>query len=62
MHSKEKHIVIIGGGTAGCVAAGRLAREGYRISLIEKDKKPGGKVNNWYQLFPDRRRSVEVTD
>lgn len=62
MHNKEKHIVIIGGGTAGCVAAGRLAREGYRISLIEKDKKPGGKINNWYQLFPDRRRSVEVTD
>ncbi|MCD4770622.1 MAG: FAD-dependent oxidoreductase [Bacteroidales bacterium] len=62
MHNKEKHVVIIGGGTAGCVAAGRLAREGYRISLIEKDEKPGGKVNFWYQLFPDRRRSVEVTD
>jgi heterodisulfide reductase subunit A len=55
-----KHIVIIGGGTAGCVAAGRLAREGYNISLLEKDESAGGKVRNWFQLFPDRRKSNEV--
>ena len=57
---KDKHIIIIGAGTAGCTAAGQLAREGYRISLIEKDAKPGGKVNNWYQLFPDRRKGEEI--
>jgi heterodisulfide reductase subunit A len=57
---QDRHIVIIGAGTAGCTAAGELARKGYRISLIEKDRKPGGKVNKWYQLFPDRRKSKEV--
>ncbi len=60
--SKEKHIVVIGAGTAGCTAAGQLAREGYRVSLVEKDGEPGGKVINWFQLFPDRRRSEEVME
>lgn len=60
MHSMEKHVVVIGGGAAGCVAAGSLAREGVRVSLIEKEEKAGGKVRNWFQLFPDRRRSEEV--
>lgn len=62
MFRMEKHIVVIGGGTAGCVAAGHLAREGFRVSLLEKDEKPGGKVNNWFQLFPDRRNGQEVRD
>ena len=56
----DRHIVIVGAGTAGCTAAGQLAREGYRISLIEKESEPGGKVIKWYQLFPDRRKSKEV--
>lgn len=59
---KERHIVIIGAGTAGCTAAGQLARRGFRVSLLEKEDRAGGKVNNWYQLFPDRRKSNEVMD
>lgn len=58
----EKHVVVIGGGTAGSVAAGHLAREGFRVSLIEKDGQTGGKINNWFQLFPDRRKGSEVID
>ncbi|MEA1886758.1 MAG: FAD-dependent oxidoreductase [Bacteroidota bacterium] len=58
----DKHIIIIGAGTAGCTAAGQLARDGYRVSIIEKDNKPGGKINNWYQLFPDRRKGEEVRE
>jgi len=60
--NKERHIVVIGAGTAGCTAAGQLAREGYRVSLIEKEGRPGGKLNSYYQLFPDRRKSEEVRD
>lgn len=56
-----KHVIVIGGGTAGCVAAAHLAREGFRVSLIEKDEHTGGKINNWFQLFPDRRKGSDVT-
>ena len=58
----EKHVVIIGGGTAGCTAAGTLARQGHRVSIIEKEENPGGKVNKWYQLFPDRRPGSELVE
>lgn len=62
MSEMDKRIVIIGGGPAGCAAAGTLARDGFTVSLIEKDPEAGGKVRNWYQLFPDRRKSTEVID
>jgi len=62
IYKMDKHVVIIGGGAAGCVAAGRLARSGISVSIIEKDAVNGGKVNQWYQLFPDRRKSSEVGD
>jgi heterodisulfide reductase subunit A len=62
MSDMNKHVVVIGGGAAGCVAAGRLARNGISVSIIEKDTRPGGKVNQWFQLFPDRRKSSEVGD
>ena len=29
---------------------------------MEKEDNPGGKVNNWFQLFPDRRKASEVTE
>lgn len=57
-----RHVVVIGGGTAGCVASGHLARAGFRVSLIEKDVQTGGNISNWFQLFPDRRKGAEVTD
>jgi heterodisulfide reductase subunit A2 len=56
----KKHVVVIGGGVAGLEAAGQLSRVGVEVSLIEKDQKTGGKLNKWYQLFPDRRDSSEV--
>lgn len=62
MPDMDKHIVIIGGGAAGCIAAGKLARDGFRVTVVEKESEPGGKVNRWYQLFPDRRKSSEVAD
>jgi heterodisulfide reductase subunit A2 len=55
-----KHVVVIGGGPAGMEAAGQLANEGFTVSLLEKDKKTGGHLNDWYKLFPDRRDSSEV--
>ena len=53
-------VVIIGGGTAGMEAAGQLASAGYSVTLLEKEEEPGGHLNNWYHLFPDRRNGEEV--
>lgn len=58
----NKHIVVIGGGTAGMEAAGQLAQAGFAVSLVEKEKETGGHLNDWYKLFPDRRNSSEVRD
>jgi len=58
----SKHVVIIGGGVAGLEVAGQLAKVGINVSLIEKERKTGGNINNWFRLFPDRRRSSEVIE
>lgn len=48
-----KHIVVIGGGIAGIETACALTDAGYWVTVIEKEQKPGGKLNNWSYLFPD---------
>jgi heterodisulfide reductase subunit A len=58
----SSHVIVIGGGVAGLEAAGQLSKAGINVSLIEKDAKTGGHLNNWYKLFPDRRRSSEVKE
>jgi heterodisulfide reductase subunit A len=60
MHKMSARVVVAGGGTAGMEAAGQLARSGIRVTLVEKEKDPGGHVKEWYHLFPDRRDSREV--
>ena len=42
--------------------AGQLAKSGCRVTLVEKEEKAGGHINNWYHLFPDRRNGAEVID
>ncbi len=56
----SKHVIIIGAGVAGLEAAGQLSKAGIAVSLIEKEKKSGGHLNDWYKLFPDRRAGSEV--
>jgi len=46
MHSK-KQIAIIGGGLGGLTAAIRLAHQGFRVQLFEKNENLGGKMNQW---------------
>lgn len=53
-------VIIIGGGAAGCEAAYRLAEAGIEVDLIEKECETGGNLNNWYQLFPDRKQAEEL--
>jgi len=49
----NKHVAIIGGGIAGMEAASSLARQGVKVTLIEKEPETGGKLNTWDHLFPD---------
>lgn len=53
-------VIIIGAGPAGCEAATRLAQAGETVELIEKEHETGGNLNNWYQLFPDRKSAREL--
>ncbi|WP_251620212.1 FAD-dependent oxidoreductase [Odoribacter lunatus] len=54
------NVIIIGAGPAGCEAAFRLANEGIQVDLIEKENSTGGNLNNWYQLFPDRKSAKDL--
>lgn len=56
------NVTIIGAGPAGCEAAFRLADEGIQVNLIEKENTTGGNLNNWYQLFPDRKNAGELNE
>jgi heterodisulfide reductase subunit A2 len=58
----DKHIVVIGGGVAGMESAARLSELGFNVSLIEKERITGGHLNNWFRLFPDRRKGSEVKE
>ena len=55
-------VIIIGGGPAGCEAAHQLAEKGCRVHLVEKNNETGGNLNNWYQLFPDRKEAESVRE
>jgi len=50
---KNKHVAVIGGGIAGMEAAAVLAKQGVKVTLIEKEAVTGGKLNDWHHLFPD---------
>ncbi len=39
MPDMNGEIVVIGGGTAGMETAGQLAKNGYKVTLVEKEKK-----------------------
>lgn len=42
--SEPLHIVVVGGGAAGLVAAGCAARRGYRVTVVERNERPARKV------------------
>ena len=45
----NKNIVVIGSGFAGLAAASRLAQQGHRVTVIEKNEQPGGRARVWNQ-------------
>lgn len=45
----ENTAVIIGAGIGGIAAATRLARHGYRVTVVEKNDRPGGRCGSIYR-------------
>jgi len=43
MTLKKKHIVVIGAGLGGLALAARLARAGHKVTVFEKQDRPGGR-------------------
>lgn len=58
----SRQVAIIGAGIAGLEAAKILDSMGIHVSLIEKSEQIGGHVNDWHQLFPNRREGHEIID
>ena len=38
------NVIVIGGGAAGCMAAGAAARQGHRVTVVERNPRPARKV------------------
>ncbi len=43
----EKKVIIVGTGFGGLAAAGLLARDGFDVTVIEKNEQPGGRASVW---------------
>ncbi len=53
-------VVIIGGGVAGMQSAISLARRGHTPIILERERELGGKLRQWYVLFPTFTPTSEV--
>ncbi len=62
MKTVHKSVIIVGGGPAGLVAASNLSLLGHEVTILEKEKKLGGKIRDWYKLFPDGRPAQEIVN
>ncbi len=52
--------LVIGGGIAGMTAATSLARQGFRVHLIEKEQEIGGMLRRLHKLQPTERDASDV--
>lgn len=55
-----KKVIIIGGGVAGMQTALRLADQGIKPVIVEKEAELGGKIRGWHVLFPSFTPAEEV--
>jgi phytoene desaturase len=45
--NKNKPVIVIGAGFAGLSAAALMAKEGYQVTILEKNDQPGGRARVW---------------
>ncbi len=60
--NRKKNILIAGAGPAGLEAAYRLSMMGFSPILVEKEEMPGGHLNKWDRLFPEREAADEILE
>nr|MDO8077691.1 CoB--CoM heterodisulfide reductase iron-sulfur subunit A family protein [Candidatus Freyarchaeota archaeon] len=56
----ERSALVIGGGIAGMTAALSIAKQGYPVHLIEKEKELGGKLRSLGKLFLSGKDAQEL--
>jgi len=54
MDSTRGEVVVIGAGPAGLFAAREISQAGYRVTLLNRDFKPGGLAE--YGIYPDKKK------
>jgi quinone-modifying oxidoreductase, subunit QmoB len=50
----NKAILVMGGGLAGMTAAKEASAAGYKVIIVEKEEKLGGKAAGWRKSFPSK--------
>ncbi|MCS4541060.1 MAG: FAD-dependent oxidoreductase [Euryarchaeota archaeon] len=45
-------VLVIGGGVAGIYASLELAKQGYRVHLVEREPTIGGRLAQVFKVFP----------
>ncbi|MEM3562815.1 MAG: CoB--CoM heterodisulfide reductase iron-sulfur subunit A family protein [Candidatus Jordarchaeaceae archaeon] len=56
----ERSALIIGGGIAGITAALSIAKQGFKVNLIEKENQLGGKLRSLDTLFLSGKKAEEL--
>lgn len=52
--TKNADVIVIGAGPAGIAASISMQQSGLKVCLLEAGDEPGGKLNQWHHLFPNR--------
>jgi heterodisulfide reductase subunit A len=58
----DRKVLVIGGGISGMRAALDLEAQGFQVTLIEKEKKLGGSLNDLYRIYPQDLSASELVE
>ena len=62
LEGKKHRIAVIGAGPAGASAAVAAAALGLEVDWFDKENRPGGKLIDYHQLFPDKVSAEKILE